>query len=285
MAEAESIIGETPKPARPRIIEALLALAAEQPFDEITITEIAARAGVTLADFRDAFPSKGAALAGFSRHIDRIVLDGGNPDLAAEDSRERLFDVLMRRLEAMAPYRDGLRGVSEWLRRTPLAAAAVNQVVVNSMRFMLEAAGIESEGASGALKLQGLAMAWARILNVWYDDDDPGLAKTMAALDRELIRGERFVGRLDSIDRMAGPLKALTARFSRPRNAPAPLSTTAAPAATRARGICRRHRPPPSWPGSSRPSTPTVRETAESSRGRSQRAVGPRAPSVTGRRG
>jgi len=220
MAEAESIIGETPKSPRLRIIEALMALAAEQPFDEITITEIAARASVTLADFRDAFPSKGAALAGFSRHIDRIVLDGGNPDLAVEDSRERLFDVLMRRLEAMAPYREGLRSVSEWLRRTPLAAAAVNQVVVNSMRFMLEAAGIESEGASGALKLQGLAVAWARILNVWYDDGDPGLAKTMAALDRELIRGERFVGRLDSIDRMAGPLKALTrAIFEAPKRA------------------------------------------------------------------
>ena len=31
----------------------------------------------------------------------------------------------------------------------PLAALAVNQVVLNSMRFMLEAAGIESEGACG----------------------------------------------------------------------------------------------------------------------------------------
>ena len=32
------------------------------------------------------------------------------------------------------------------------------------MRFMLEAAGIEAEGASGAIKLQGLALAWARVL-------------------------------------------------------------------------------------------------------------------------
>ena len=58
------------------------------------------------------------------------------------------------------------------------------------MRFMLEAAGIDSEGVAGAIKLQGLAFAWARIVAVWLDDPEPGLDKTMAELDRELTRGE-----------------------------------------------------------------------------------------------
>jgi AcrR family transcriptional regulator len=195
--------------ARARIIDALLALAAEQPFEDITISAIAAKAGVTLADFRDAFPSKGAVLAGFSRRIDRIVLEKPSDDLSGEEAKDRLFDVLMRRLDAMAPYKEGLHGVSRWLRREPLAAIAVNQVVVNSMRFMLEAAGVDSEGAVGALKLQGLALAWARVLDVWFDDDEPDQAKTMAALDRELTRGGRIVARAESFDRLAAPLKAL----------------------------------------------------------------------------
>ncbi|HYC25638.1 MAG TPA: TetR family transcriptional regulator [Roseiarcus sp.] len=195
--------------ARARIIEALLALAAEQPFEDISISAIAAKAGVTLADFRDAFPSKGAVLAGFSRRIDRLVLEKQGDELAGEETKDRLFDVLMRRLDAMAPYKEGLRGVARWLRREPLAAVAVNQVVVNSMRFMLEAAGVDSEGAVGALKLQGLAMAWARVLDVWFDDDEPDQAKTMAALDRELTRGGRIVARAESLDRLAAPLKAL----------------------------------------------------------------------------
>jgi AcrR family transcriptional regulator len=193
---------------RGRIVDALMALAAEQPFEDISISAIAERAGVSLADFRDAFPSKGAVLAGFSRRIDRLVLEKKSDDLAGEDSKERLFDVLMRRLEAMAPYKEGLRGISRWVRREPLSALAVNRLAVNSMRFMLEAAGIESEGAVGALKLQGLVFAWARVLEVWFDDESEDHAKAMAALDRELTRGARIVSRAETIDRFAAPLKA-----------------------------------------------------------------------------
>lgn len=198
-----------PSDPRGRIVDALMALAAEQPFEEISISAICARAGVSLADFRDSFPSKGAVLAGFSKRIDRLVLQGQNEDLTGEDAKERLFDVLMRRLDAMNPYREGLREVAQWLRREPLAALAFNQVAVNSMRFMLEAAGIDSEGSAGALKLQGLVVAWGRVIGVWLDDHEPELSKTMAALDRELSRGERIVARVDSLDRFAGPFKAL----------------------------------------------------------------------------
>jgi hypothetical protein len=110
----------------------------------------------------------------------------------------------------MATYREGLREVVAWLRREPAAALAMNQVVVNSMRFMLEAAGIEAEGgAAGALKLQGLALAWARILGVWLGDDDPGLSKTMAELDRALTRGERAVANIDRLNELASPLRAM----------------------------------------------------------------------------
>jgi AcrR family transcriptional regulator len=200
------------KPADPRgkIVEALMQLAAEQRFEDISIRDICQTAGISLADFREAFPSKGAVLAGFSRRIDHAVLSQDNEEFADESPRERLFDVLMRRLEAMAPYREGLRETTAWLRREPVAALAINQVVIGSMRFMLEAAAIEVEsGAAGAVKLQGLALAWARVVGVWLDDDDPGLSKTMAALDRELTRGERVVAGVDRLNELTSPLRAL----------------------------------------------------------------------------
>ena len=100
------------------------------------------------------------------------------------------------------------------------------------MRFMLEAAGIESEGGAGALKLQGLALAWGRVMRVWLDDEEPELSKTMAALDRELTRGERIASRVDDLDRFAGPLKALArAAFDSRRRA---AETFPPPAARRA---------------------------------------------------
>src|SRR5208282_1257097 len=105
----------------------------------------------------------------------------------------------MRRLEAMAPYREGLREATAWLKREPTAALAMNQVVITSMRFMLEAAGIEAQGAAGLIKLQGLALAWARLIRVWLDDEEPALSKTMAELDRALTRGERAVAGVDRL--------------------------------------------------------------------------------------
>jgi len=200
------------KPADPRgkIVDALMKLAGECRFEDISIRDICNEAGVTLAEFRDSFPSKGAILAGFSRRVDRAVLSQEGDEMADESPRERLFDVLMRRLEAMAPYRDGLREANAWLRREPVAALAMNQIVLGSMRFMLEAANIElDDGAAGAIKLQGLALAWARIVGVWLDDDDPGLSKTMAELDRELTRGERVVAGVDRLNGLTTPFRAL----------------------------------------------------------------------------
>ena len=199
-----------PTDSRAKIVDALMELAAEGKFEDISIRDICKRAEVSLADFRDAFPSKGAVLAALSRRIDRAVLSQESDELLDESPRERLFDILMRRLEAMAPYKQGLREAAAWLRREPMAALAMNQVVMTSMRFMLEAAGIELDGGgAAAVKLQGLALAWSRILNVWLDDEDPGLSKTMAELDRELTRGERAVAAVDRANDFAWPLRAL----------------------------------------------------------------------------
>ena len=206
---SDASFAKPPADARGKIVDALMELAAERPFEDITITDIATRAGVGLADFRDAFPSKGAVLAAFNKRIDRAVLTGASDALDGEPVKERLFDVLMRRLDAMAPYRAGVRAIAEWARRDPLAAAALNREGLNSMRFMLESAGVSVDGPVGALKLQGLLIAFARVLDVWFEDEEPGFSATMAALDKELTRGETLVGRVEDLDRMASPLRAL----------------------------------------------------------------------------
>jgi hypothetical protein len=39
-------------------------------------------------------------------------------------------------------------------------------------------------------------------LRTWVDDEDEGLARTMAALDRALARGQRWSGFLDDVCRI-----------------------------------------------------------------------------------
>ena len=205
---------------RGKIVDALMELAAERRFEDITIRDICHSAGVSLAEFRDFFPSKGAVIAGFSRRIDRAVLEQDTGELADESPRERLFDILMRRFEAMAPYREGVHEAVAWLQRDPAAALAMNQVVMNSMRFMLEAAGIDAEGPAGMIKLQGLAIAWARLIRVWLDDKEPELSKTMAELDRTLTHGERAVAGVDRISAFAAPFTALARAVVEARRRP-----------------------------------------------------------------
>ena len=201
---------EAPKaPPRDAAVEALMRLAAEQPWNDIEVGDIAREAGLTLAELRDLFPSKGAILGGLARIIDRKVLEEDGSDLAEEPTRERLFDVLMRRLDAMTPYKPALRRISYALRGDPLSMLALNGVALNSHRYMLAAAGIDTEGPLGRLKLQGVVIAFARVTETWLDDEDPALARTMARLDKEIRSGERFMERAEDARRLAAPFRAL----------------------------------------------------------------------------
>ena len=205
-------------PSRDAVVDALMRLAADRPWSDIELADVAQEAGVSLADLRDMFPSKGAILGGFSRRIDRQVLEGTTDELAGEPVRERLFEVMMRRLDALAPYKRALRRIAYGMRGDPLALAAMNQLALNSQRYMLAAAGISTEDALGYLKLQGAVMIHANTLETWFDDDDPALAKTMARLDREIRRGERFMERAEDVRRLTAPLRALgQALFERTR--------------------------------------------------------------------
>jgi AcrR family transcriptional regulator len=209
MSRRVIVTAEAPTDKRKAIVEALMDLASRRAWHEIEITDVAKAANVSLAEFRDLFPSKGAVLGALSRQIDRQVLEGTSDDLAGEPARERIFDVLMRRFDALAPYKPALRRITQDLRYDPVSLAALNKVSLNSQRFMLAAAGIDTEGPLGALKLQGAVLVYANAMRTWLDDDDPAQAKTMARLDRELRRGERVIEGAEDLRRLSAPLRAV----------------------------------------------------------------------------
>jgi AcrR family transcriptional regulator len=186
---------------RDKIIEAFMALLAERPFEEIGFGDIAARASLSLTQCRTEFSSTVAVLAAHIKELDRKVLAGGEADMAEEPPRERLFDVLMRRLEALAPHRAAIRSLMRSASRNPGLALALNGFAVRSQQWMLTAADIDAAGPRGLVRAQALALLYARVLQVWLRDDDPGLARTLAALDRELARGQRWAGFLDDVCR------------------------------------------------------------------------------------
>jgi AcrR family transcriptional regulator len=184
---------------RDKAVDALMALLAERPFDEIGLAEIAGRGGLTLSQLRAEFGSTLAILAAHIKDIDRKVLDGSDKEMAEEPARERLFEVLMRRLEALAPYKAAVRSLMRSARRSPGLAMALNGMALRSQHWMLTAAGIGTHGPRGMLRAQGAALLFGRVLGVWVDDEEAGLDRTMAALDRGLASAERWSGFVDDI--------------------------------------------------------------------------------------
>jgi AcrR family transcriptional regulator len=183
--------------AREKIIAAFMALLAEKRFEAIGFGDIAARAGVSLTDCREEFGSTLAIFATHVKQVDRAVLGRADADMAEEPPRERLFDVLMQRIEAMTPHKEAVRSMMRSASRNPGLTLALNGLAVRSQAWMLTAANIDAAGTRGAIRAQGLTMLFASVLRTWLDDTDEGHAKTMAALDRALARGQRFSGMLD----------------------------------------------------------------------------------------
>jgi AcrR family transcriptional regulator len=199
---------------REKIIDAFFTLLAEKAFETIGYADIARRAGVPLAALRNEFDSKLAIIAAYVKDIDRKVLEGGDADMGEEPPRERLFDVLMRRLEELSPDRAAVRSLMRSAQRHPSLALALNGLAVRSQQWMLTAANINAAGPRGMIRAQGLAVLFAGVMRTFVDDEDEGMAKTMAALDRALGHGERWSGFLDDLCRFV-PRRGCLPRFRR----------------------------------------------------------------------
>ncbi len=193
------------------LISALFRLLETRSWHEITIADIAHENGTDLAALRNRIDGRFAILELFARRIDIEVIKAIDPDLKGEPARERLFDVLMSRLDALEPFKSGIAGLVRSARRDPLLAAQLNRLACTSQAWMLEAVGISGDGLSGALRIQGLVLAFSRVLAVWLKDDDPDMARTMAELDKVLKRGERI---LDSLSRVCSAM-APASRWNR----------------------------------------------------------------------
>jgi AcrR family transcriptional regulator len=172
------------------IINAALALAEEKGWSDVTLHGIAERAGITLAALYAHVPGKHAVLCLLSRQINDIVLRGAFQGNENETPRERLFEVLMARFDALKPFRPGLKAILKDAPRDPAAAALMAAMLPPAMAWMLEAAGIDAGGLAGPVKVLALSGLYAKALRVWLEDGTEDSAKTMAELDRLLKRAE-----------------------------------------------------------------------------------------------
>ena len=177
------------------VIDTALTLAAEKGWRGLVLADIAEAAGLSLAQLYALFPSKTAILGAYSRSIDNAVMAEVEAPAGAdgeESAKDRLFDLLMRRIDKLEPHKEGLLRIAEDTGRDPLSLVCGLARLDRSMAAMLEAAGISGGGVRGLLRVKGLAAIYLAGLRTWFRDDSADKAKTMATLDRALSRAERY---------------------------------------------------------------------------------------------
>jgi ubiquinone biosynthesis protein COQ9 len=183
---------------RSKAVRAALDLAEKRGWRGVTLLDIAQAAGMSLSDLRREFTCKNDIISAFQKEVDAEVLAKAKAASEAQSPRDRLFDIIMTRFEVLAPYKPALKRVSTYFCCRPGEAATLVCSSLASQYWMLAGAGAKLDGPGGALRVTGLAAIYGKVFQVWLDDPSPSLDKTMAALDKRLARGERWLSGMET---------------------------------------------------------------------------------------
>ena len=173
------------------LIAAVFDQAALRGWADVSIADAARTAALPLDRVRARFPGRGAVLLRFGLIADQAALRAPSAEPSA---RERLFDMLMLRFDALQAHRDGILALLRALPADPATSSLLYGATLRSMKWLLDGAGIPATGLVGVLRVHGLLVLWAYALRAWERDESPDLSATMAAVDRGLDRALQFEG-------------------------------------------------------------------------------------------
>lgn len=176
------------------LVSAALRLAGEQGWARMNVAAAARTAGLSLAEARLRCRNRQQVLCRLGEMLDEAALTG----VASEGPvRDRLFDLLMRRFDALQAHRSGVLALLRALPCEPATALLLTCTTRQSMRWMLHAVDVSTAGLRGEVRVRGLMAIWFWCVRAWQRDESEDLSTTMAAVDSALNRAESAAGWLD----------------------------------------------------------------------------------------
>jgi len=164
-------------------------LIASKGWSQLSLTEAAQNAGLSIVRVRERFPTRSSVLLRFGRIADQAALAEIE---TAGSLRDRLFGLIMRRIDVLQEHRHGVLALFRALPADPPTALMLSCASERSMGWILEAAGLRvTSSIADQLRLKGLLAVWLWTVRAWRRDESADLSATMAALDVALTRADQ----------------------------------------------------------------------------------------------
>jgi ubiquinone biosynthesis protein COQ9 len=184
------------------LVTAAFRIAADQGWRSVSVVAASRAAGLPVDEARARFLDRSSILLRFGRLADQAALKDAPSEGAI---RDRLFDLLMGRFDALQAHRSGVKALLRALPTEPPTALLLACATRTSMRWMLQAAGVTATGPRSALQVRGLVAVWLWGVRAWERDESDDLSATMAAVDAALGRADRVASWLSRSVRTAPP--------------------------------------------------------------------------------
>lgn len=179
----------TTDPFDAALVTSALSLAAEKGWGHFSVQDAARAADLSETEARRRFSCKTGIALALGRMADNAAL---TDDAGYGSARERLFDLLMRRLDMFQAHRAGVRALLKAMPFDPPMVLAIGAATLQSMRRIADAAGISTSGLTGIARASALTAIWTATFRTWEKDDSLDMGSTMAALDQALDKAGRW---------------------------------------------------------------------------------------------
>lgn len=172
-----------------KIHHAAFRLAGVMEWQSVSLWMVADEAGLDVAVVRDLYPDQNILLQNIVQHMDDGILADFSYDPACS-CKDRLFDVLMERFDAMNVNRTAHLSFLRSFGWVQCDKPRHIKLYVQSLERYMRAAGLETDGLAGMGRVAAFSLAYLYVLYKWAMDDTQDLSPTMAVLDQMLGRLE-----------------------------------------------------------------------------------------------
>ena len=193
-----------------KIIKATLDLLRDHELDNITFLMISKKCTLDANDIKRYFLDIDSIIHAYFDDIDLRMIDSYSSNVTEETGKEIIFNIIMSRLDLLNENKISVKRLVKGKSNLKISFFIRSSRI---QKWILQEANIHSIGFERTINQYGLMYLYARIINVWLEDNDPMMSKTMAFLDKSLTNGEKYIQNMQMPIKVINIMTAIGRQF------------------------------------------------------------------------